>query len=70
MKIEIAAISQFSNWLENLPIKERLLIRKRLFQIESEGHFGDCKALKDGLIEKCTRKRYQKSAAFTLQITQ
>ena len=51
MKISIQAAPDFDSWLEELPLKEELQIRKRLYIIEHEGHFGDCKYLDDGLFE-------------------
>lgn len=51
MKIGIASTSDFDSWLEELPLKEELQIRKRLYIIEQEGHFGDCKYLDDSLFE-------------------
>ncbi|HSX11784.1 MAG TPA: type II toxin-antitoxin system RelE/ParE family toxin [Chlamydiales bacterium] len=51
MKIGLDSTSDFKSWLEELPLKEELQIRKRLYAVEQEGHFGDCKYLDDGLFE-------------------
>lgn len=51
MKIVVDSTFDFDSWLENLPLKEELLIRKRIYAIETEGHFGDCKYLDEDLFE-------------------
>jgi putative addiction module killer protein len=51
MKIEIHSTAEFDSWLSDLPLKEELQIRKRLYSLENEGHFGDCKYLDDALFE-------------------
>ncbi len=51
MKIIVDFTDSFEVWLGDLSLREELLIRKRLYAIEEEGHFGDCKFLDDGLFE-------------------
>ncbi len=51
MKIEIGSTKDFDFWLKELPLREELQIRKRLQNIQENGHFGDCKYLNEGLFE-------------------
>lgn len=51
MKIQVNSTSEFDLWLKNLSLKEELLIRKRIYLIQTEAHFGDCKYLDDQLFE-------------------
>ncbi|MCH9627192.1 MAG: hypothetical protein S4CHLAM2_08270 [Chlamydiales bacterium] len=51
MLVEIEATKEFEEWVSSLPAKYEAQIRKRLLAIQIEGHFGDCKSLKEGLFE-------------------
>ncbi|MFI5333981.1 MAG: hypothetical protein ACHQT8_02295 [Chlamydiales bacterium] len=50
-KVEIVSTQDFILWLEALPLKEKLLIKKRLLHVEAEGHFGKVKPREGGLFE-------------------
>jgi putative addiction module killer protein len=51
MKIGIDSTADFDAWLKELPLREELQVRKRIYIIEQEGHFGDCKYLDEFLFE-------------------
>ena len=51
MEIGIDSVAGFDNWLKELPLKEELQVRKRIYAIQYEGHFGDCKYLDEALFE-------------------
>ncbi len=51
MKIIIEFTERFDKWINKQQPKHEAQIRKRLLLIQEYGHFGDIKALGEGLYE-------------------
>lgn len=49
--IKVNRARGFNDWLEDLTVKEQLKVEARIEKIESLGHFGDVKNIKDGVAE-------------------
>jgi putative addiction module killer protein len=49
--VEVQATKEFDTWYKKCPLKDQAQIDARVARIESFGHFGDAKSLKDGLAE-------------------
>lgn len=51
MKYTILDTEEFTDWFNQQTSKQQVQIEKRLFNIETEGHFGESKYLEEGLWE-------------------
>lgn len=51
MKYTIIDTDEYRDWFSTQTAKEQVQIEKRLFNIEVEGHFGNCKNLDEGVWE-------------------
>jgi len=49
--MQVDRTEEFQHWFEDLSEKERAQIAGRIHNIEQHRHFGDAKALGDGLAE-------------------
>ncbi len=51
MLLQVFRTKEFTDWFEELKIKEQLQIDTRIHFIQDYGHFGDSKSLGEGLAE-------------------